>query len=132
MNVILCHPGDAPAAWLAQALRARGVALEVVSVEALVYSRRIVFRQDGGGDRGSVTLHDGRVLTGLVVESNAQQITLVDAKNQKTVLARDEIEELVPSPQSLMPERLLETLAPQELRDLFRYLQSTPPPATRS
>ncbi len=62
MNVILCHPGDAPAAWLAQALRARGVALEVVSVEALVYSRRIVFRQDGGGDRGSVTLHDGRVL----------------------------------------------------------------------
>ncbi len=80
----------------------------------------------------TASLHDGRVLTGLVIESTAQQITLVDAKNQKTVLARDEIEELAPSPQSLMPERLLETLAPQELRDLFRYLQSTAPPAAGS
>lgn len=75
----------------------------------------------------TASLQDGRVLTGLVIESSAQQITLVDAKNQKTVLSRDEIEELAPSPQSLMPERLLETLAPQELRDLFRYLQSTAP-----
>jgi putative heme-binding domain-containing protein len=75
----------------------------------------------------TASLQDGRVLTRLVIESSAQQITLVDAKNQKTVLSRDEIEELAPSPQSLMPERLLETLAPQELRDLFRYLQSTAP-----
>jgi putative heme-binding domain-containing protein len=80
----------------------------------------------------TASLHDGRVLTGLVVEASAQQITLVDAKNQKMVLSRDEIEELVPSPQSLMPERLLESLAPQELRDLFRYLQSTPPTAAGS
>jgi putative membrane-bound dehydrogenase-like protein len=74
-------------------------------------------------------LTDGRVLTGLVTESSEQQITLVDAKNQKTTLARDEIEEINPSTQSLMPERLLEPLAPQELRDLFRYLQSDAPPA---
>lgn len=62
MNVILCHPGDVSAVWLAHALRSCGVALEVASVEALVYSRRIAFRQDSAGDRGSVTLHDGRVL----------------------------------------------------------------------
>jgi putative heme-binding domain-containing protein len=80
----------------------------------------------------TAALQDGRVLTGLVVESTAQQLTLVDAKNQKTVLARDEIEELIPSSQSLMPERLLETLAPQELRDLFRYLQSSGPPVPAS
>ena len=35
-----------------------------------------------------------------------------------------EIDELKPSEASLMPERLLETLNPQQIRDLFRYLQS--------
>ncbi len=78
----------------------------------------------------TAVLGDGRVLTGLVVESNAEQITLVDAKNQKTTIPRGDIEQLQPSPVSLMPERLLETLTPQELRDLFGYLQSDAPPAT--
>jgi putative heme-binding domain-containing protein len=75
----------------------------------------------------TVVLNDGRILTGLVVESTPQQLMIVDAKNQKTTLARDEVERLQPSAQSLMPERLLETLAPQEVRDLFRYLQSDAP-----
>ncbi len=77
----------------------------------------------------TAVLVDGRVLTGLVVETTAQQVTLVDAKNQRLTLARSEIDELKPSAQSLMPERLLETLAPQEVRDLFRYLQSAEPPS---
>jgi putative heme-binding domain-containing protein len=72
----------------------------------------------------SVVLSDGRVLVGLVVESNAQNITLVDAKNQRTTVERPQIEQLEPSAQSLMPERLLETLQPQEVRDLFSYLQA--------
>ncbi len=77
----------------------------------------------------TAVLVDGRVLTGLVVENGAQQVTLVDAKNQRLTLWRSEIDELKPSAQSLMPERLLETLAPQEVRDLFRYLQSEGPPS---
>ena len=72
-------------------------------------------------------LSDGRVLTGLVIESSAQQITFVDAKQQKTTVARDEIDQLHPSETSLMPERLLETLQPQEIRDLFSYLESDRP-----
>jgi putative membrane-bound dehydrogenase-like protein len=78
----------------------------------------------------TAVLNDGRVLTGLVTESTAQQITLVDAKNQKMIVSREELEEIKPSAVSLMPERLLETLAPQELRDLFRYLQSDAPTTT--
>ncbi|HEV3136345.1 MAG TPA: PVC-type heme-binding CxxCH protein [Pirellulales bacterium] len=73
-------------------------------------------------------LNDGRVLTGLVTESTPQSITIVDAKNERAMVPRDEIEQIQPSTQSLMPERLLETLQPQEVRDLFRYLQSDPPP----
>jgi len=75
----------------------------------------------------TAVLNDGRVLTGLVVANSAQEITIVDAKNQRSTVSRGEIEQIQPSSQSLMPERLLETLAPQELRDLFRYLQSDGP-----
>ena len=72
----------------------------------------------------TAVLNDGRVLTGLVVADSAQEITIVDAKNQKTTVPRGDIEQIEASQQSLMPERLLEVLPPQEVRDLFRYLQS--------
>ncbi|REK09832.1 MAG: dehydrogenase [Planctomycetota bacterium] len=72
----------------------------------------------------TVVLVDGRVLTGLIVEKNAVQITLVDAKQQKTTIPREDIKELQQTATSLMPERLLEQLEEQELRDLFSYLQS--------
>ena len=78
----------------------------------------------------TAVLIDGRVLTGLVVASSAQEITIVDAKNQRTTVRRSEIDEIQPSPLSLMPERLLETLQPQEVRDLFAYLQSDGPVAS--
>lgn len=62
MNVILCHPGDGAALALARAWRRRGTAVDLVTVEQLVYSRRIVWQQDADGDRGEVVLHDGRRL----------------------------------------------------------------------
>jgi putative membrane-bound dehydrogenase-like protein len=74
-----------------------------------------------------VTLQDGRVLTGLLGDSGPQRITLLDGKNPPLALDRDQVESLVPSQLSLMPEKLLEPLQPQELRDLFRYLQSDGP-----
>src|SRR5439155_19407935 len=70
---------------------------------------------------------DGRLLTGLVVEASEQAVTLVDAKNEKTTVPRDKIDQLKPSPVSLMPEKLLDELTDQEVRDLFSYLQSDGP-----
>ncbi|MGD9720806.1 MAG: PVC-type heme-binding CxxCH protein [Pirellulales bacterium] len=78
----------------------------------------------------TAVLNDGRVLTGLVMASSASEITLVDAKNQKSTIPRGEIADIQPSTQSLMPERLLEVLPPQEVRDLFAYLQSEGPVAS--
>lgn len=72
----------------------------------------------------NVTLKDGRTLDGLMVESTPATITLVNAKNERTVVRREQIEELATSPISLMPEKLLDTLKDQEIRDLFAYLQS--------
>jgi putative heme-binding domain-containing protein len=68
---------------------------------------------------------DGRILTGLIVEQSPEAVTLVDAKNEKTVLARAKIETMEPAPQSLMPEKLLDPLDDQEIRDLFSYLQGS-------
>jgi putative heme-binding domain-containing protein len=72
----------------------------------------------------TVETKDGRVLTGLIVESSPKAVTLLDGKNEKTVVAKDNIESQSPSPISLMPEKLLDTLDEQEIRDLFSYLRS--------
>lgn len=74
----------------------------------------------------TVTTTDGRILTGLVIDATPQGFTLVDAKNEKTPLLRERVEEMKPSPVSLMPEKLLDTLTEPEIRDLFAYLQSEP------
>jgi len=68
---------------------------------------------------------DGRTLTGLIAEQTPGAVTLVDGKNQRTTVARGKIESMQESPVSLMPENLLKELKPQELRDLFSYLQTT-------
>ena len=71
---------------------------------------------------------EGRVLTGLLVDQTPGSVTLLDAKNQRTTVPRARIETLQESPTSLMPDNLLAELKPQQLRDLFAYLQSDPPP----
>jgi putative heme-binding domain-containing protein len=74
-----------------------------------------------------VITKSGVVQTGLIAEQDAASVTLVDAKNQQTRITRDQIDELTESPTSLMPEKLLEQLTPQELRDLFAYLRQGKP-----
>ena len=72
-------------------------------------------------------VQDGRVLLGLIVEQSPQTVTLVDAKNDKTVIERSKIESLEPSGVSLMPEKLLDELTNDQVRDLFAYLQADGP-----
>ena len=64
----------------------------------------------------------------MIAESSPTTVTILDAKNQRTVIATSEIDEMEQSPLSLMPEKLLDPLSVQEIRDLFSYLQSNPPP----
>jgi putative heme-binding domain-containing protein len=70
---------------------------------------------------------DGRVVTGLLAESTPETITLLDAKNKRTLINRQDLEELRESAVSLMPEKLLDELTDGQLRDLFAYLQSDSP-----
>ena len=87
----------------------------VVDPSAMVRSQYIMH---------TAVTEDGRILSGLLAGSTPETMTLVDKENNRIVLNRDEIEELNESDVSLMPEKILEPLSEQELRDLFQYLQS--------
>jgi putative heme-binding domain-containing protein len=77
----------------------------------------------------TVATSDGRVLTGLLVEETGQSITLFDSKQQKVVVPRNLIEEQKASSTSHMPEGLLDPMSDDQVRDLFKYLQSGAPVA---
>jgi putative membrane-bound dehydrogenase-like protein len=70
---------------------------------------------------------DGRALTGLIAEQTAAVVALVDSNKQRVNIPRNKIESIEESPTSFMPEGLLKDLRPQELRDLFGYLQGDKP-----
>jgi putative membrane-bound dehydrogenase-like protein len=72
-------------------------------------------------------LLDGRKVIGIVTESTAKTVTLVDAQNKKTTVSREDLEDLKPSAVSMMPEKQLDTLTDQQICDLFAYLRSDPP-----
>ncbi|MBU6401056.1 MAG: HEAT repeat domain-containing protein, partial [Verrucomicrobia bacterium] len=76
-----------------------------------------------------VVTKDDQVLTGLLADQTPTAITVLDRSNQRHVLSRDQVKELNQSSVSLMPEGLLEGLKPQEILDLFAYLQSDGPAA---
>ena len=71
-----------------------------------------------------VQTRDGRVLTGMAISRDDASVTLVNAKIEKTTIPSSDIEELRESPVSLMPDDLYKQLKPQDLRDLFSYLES--------
>src|SRR5580704_16751691 len=72
----------------------------------------------------NVVLDDGRILTGLLADQNESTVTVLDAKNQRTVVKRSSIEELKASDTSLMPDNVLEPLNEQDIRDLFAYVRA--------
>ncbi|MCA9025798.1 MAG: c-type cytochrome [Planctomycetaceae bacterium] len=70
-----------------------------------------------------IVTEDGRVVTGLVQKETDSAVTLRTI-NDTIVVPLAEIEERRLSDKSLMPERLLETLTLDDVRDLVAYLAS--------
>jgi putative heme-binding domain-containing protein len=79
-----------------------------------------------GYQQYNVVSADGRILAGLLAESTAEKVTVLDAKGVRTTLRKKEIESLTRSDTSLMPEGIVDVLSDQELRDLFAYLRLEP------
>lgn len=70
-----------------------------------------------------VAMKDGRVLNGLARTRTDHTLTL-QTPNEALVLDRDEIDEIRPSTQSLMPEGQADMMPPDDLRDLIGYLMT--------
>jgi putative heme-binding domain-containing protein len=66
----------------------------------------------------------GRVASGLLVKRDEKEVVLRDAQNKETTLKASDVEELRPSPISLMPDGQLAGLTLQEAADLLEYLAS--------
>ncbi len=74
-----------------------------------------------------VETKDGRIVSGVIAEQSGGNVTLALSTGERTVVSHAEILSLRESTVSMMPEDLVKQLKPQELRDLFSYLQSTQP-----
>lgn len=74
-----------------------------------------------------VRTHSGRTIRGVMEQEDTAAVTIVDGSFQRTRIARGDVQSMEVAPESLMPEDLLRALSPQELRDLFHYLQQESP-----
>ena len=68
-----------------------------------------------------IALKDGRVITGVVVSETEQTLVIQTDKEQLSV-ARDDVEETKNTGKSLMPDGMLDTLTPEQVRDLFGFI----------
>ncbi|MFZ9992145.1 MAG: dehydrogenase, partial [Opitutales bacterium] len=75
----------------------------------------------------SVTTHDGRSLSGFLVERDAQILVLRGLEGEDITVRQADVRLLTPLGRSLMPEGLLTGMTPQQLRDLFAYLRISQP-----
>lgn len=69
----------------------------------------------------TVTTKDDRVITGIVKKQDANSLTIVTS-NETLTLPRQDLESVLQSSISMMPEGLLAALSDQEVRDLIYYL----------
>jgi putative membrane-bound dehydrogenase-like protein len=75
----------------------------------------------------NVATKDGRVLSGLIVDQTPEVLTLRGAKGERNRVVRSDIEHLKEMDTSLMPESLYKEFSPEQLRDLFSFLQNEAP-----
>jgi putative membrane-bound dehydrogenase-like protein len=68
-------------------------------------------------------LVDGRVVTGQIRKETPQAVTVRTANEEVLILVED-IESRKPTPNSVMPEGLLDALSDEDIRDLIAYLAS--------
>lgn len=69
-----------------------------------------------------VETKDGRSLSGMVSDQSGGVIRLRSSNGNEILLPESQIARMEAQSQSLMPERILDVLAPEEVRDLFAYL----------
>jgi putative membrane-bound dehydrogenase-like protein len=67
---------------------------------------------------------EGQVISGMLAGESRTSITIIDSKAKKINVAREDIEQLIASRKSVMPEGFEQQLSEQELSDLLEFLTS--------
>lgn len=70
----------------------------------------------------TVVLEDGRVMNGLLASESKTAIEIFDAEGKKHAIQRDDIDEIVSSAKSLMPDGFENQIKPDELTNLLEFL----------
>lgn len=70
----------------------------------------------------SVLTNDGRVFNGLLASESKTSIELYDAEGKKHAIQRDDVDELLASTKSLMPDGFEKQVSPDELVNLLEFL----------
>jgi hypothetical protein len=70
----------------------------------------------------TVVTADGLVLTGLLASETRTSLELFDAEGKKQVLLREDVDEIVASTKSLMPEGFEKEIPAKDMTDLLEFL----------
>ncbi len=70
----------------------------------------------------TVILEDGRTLIGLLASESKTAIEIFDAEGKKHAIQREDIEQIVASAKSLMPEGFEKQVTPDEIVNLLEFL----------
>ena len=90
-------------------------------LEAVIFPSSSLAR---GYESQALLLADGRTLTGLITRETADALVVRAADQSEQRIARNHVEEMKPSPLSIMPAGLENTMSKQQLADLLAYLQT--------
>ena len=90
-------------------------------LESIVFPSASLAR---GFESFTVATDDGRVHVGLLLNETADSVTVRGADQRETRVRRASIEQMLPSPVSIMPQGLDRTLDARQLSDLLAYLMS--------
>ena len=91
-------------------------------LESVIFPSQVI--SDQFAAKTVVTL-DGRQFTGLVGPAG-EDIIVLQSTGEKVTVAKGNIDEIVPSKKSAMPEGLFNALSLQEIADLFAYMAKPP------
>ncbi|MCA9061656.1 MAG: sulfatase-like hydrolase/transferase [Planctomycetaceae bacterium] len=88
-------------------------------VESIVFPSNTIVRQY---EPWTVLTTDGRTMSGLMIRETSSEVTLQQQTGELITLSRSEIDELVPSTVSLMPNGFDQQLNDQQIVDLVAWL----------
>ncbi len=92
-------------------------------LESVLFPSQVI--SDQYASKTVVTV-DGKTYTGIVGSAGENAIVVLQSNGKKQVIDKEQIDEIVPSKKSTMPEGLFNSLSLEEIADLFAYLSQPP------